>query len=164
MLLFKIKRHYATIGKGNGLLYVIMLCDRGINVNAVNKHGDTCLNLCVKNGAKENVRILQKLLFDFNADPSIFNNDNENFYSLMSKEAHKEKMNLEELSLTEELNNLFLNSNNSCEYNDNQDLKANANHKVEGKANQSNKLSHNIFYYFISVIIVIISNLVINYK
>ena len=90
-------RHYSTIGKGNGLLYVIMLCERGIDVNAKNKNGDTCLNFCVKNGPKENTRIIQKLLFDFKVDPNISNNQNENFFSLMQKQAEKENVNLDEV-------------------------------------------------------------------
>lgn len=140
-----------------------MLCDRGINVNSENKDGDTCLNLCVKNGAKENVRIIQKLLFDFKADPNIFNNNNENFYSLMLKEAQKEKVNLEEYGLTEDLNNLFLNKDSPEE---NFHIKGinDLSHKIEGKTKKSNYLGGYIFYYFVCVVIVIISNLVMKYK
>lgn len=74
-----------------------MLCDRGINVNSVNKQGDTCLNLCVKNGARENIRIIQKLLFEFKANPNIFNKNNENFFCLMEKESIRENINLSEV-------------------------------------------------------------------
>jgi len=137
-----------------------MLCDRGINVNAVNKFGDSCLNLCVKNGARENIRIIQKLLFDFKADPKILNNNGENFYSLMAKEAINEKINLEDVKLNEELNNLFSN---------NEDITSNAKQIVASK-NQDKSLynksqfSSYLFYYIFSVIIVIISNLVLKYK
>ena len=71
-----------------------MLCDKGLDVNRVNRDGDTCLNLCVKHGARDNIRIIQKLLFDFKADPNIYNKENDNFFSLMAKEAEKEKINL----------------------------------------------------------------------
>jgi ankyrin repeat protein len=74
-----------------------MLCERGIDVNAKNKNGDTCLNICVKNGPKENTRIIQKLLFDFKVDPNITNNQNDNFFSLMKKHAEKENLNLDEV-------------------------------------------------------------------
>lgn len=143
-----------------------MLCDRGVNVNAVNKDGDTCLNLCVKNGARENVRIIQKLLFDFKADPNIFNNNNENFYSLMAKEALKEKINLEDSNLTEELNSLFLNANtNTNNNNDNSEFKsAKVGQLKEEGENSSFKFSDYIFYYFVCVVIVIISNFVMKYK
>ncbi len=78
--------------KGNALLYVIMLGDKGININVQNNEGDSPLILCVKNGAKENIRIIQKLL-EMNADSNIKNRKGDSFYSLMSEEAEKEKIN-----------------------------------------------------------------------
>ncbi len=138
-----------------------MLCDRGINVNQVNKDGDTCLNLCVKNGARENVRIIQKLLFDFKADPNISNNDDENFYSLMAKEAQREKINLEESNLTEDLKNLFLNSiqNSNQRSNNGEFLAPNSGEKIDEKKSSIQNTNY-LFYYFMCVVIVIISNLV----
>ncbi len=66
-----------------------MLAEKGINVNIQNKEGDTALILCAKNGSKENIRIIQKLL-NFKADPNIENFKNESFYSIISLEAEKE--------------------------------------------------------------------------
>jgi len=77
--------------KGNALLYVIMLGDKGIDVNVKNNEGDSPLLLCVKNGAKENIRIIQKLL-EMNADSNLKNRKGDSFYSLLSDEAEKEKI------------------------------------------------------------------------
>jgi ankyrin repeat protein len=82
--------HYAISCKGNALLYVIMLRERGIDVNMKNNEGDTPLILCALNGAKENIRIIQKLM-EMNADPKLKNNKGETFYSILSDEAVKEK-------------------------------------------------------------------------
>jgi ankyrin repeat protein len=67
-----------------------MLGEKGININAQNKEGDTPLILCVKNGAKENIRIIQKLL-EMNAESNIKNKKGESFYGLLNDEAEKEK-------------------------------------------------------------------------
>lgn len=74
--------------KGNALLYVIMLAERGIDVNLQNSEGDTALNLCAKNGAKDNIRIIQKLL-EFKADPSICNYQGQSFYEILSQESER---------------------------------------------------------------------------
>jgi ankyrin repeat protein len=65
-----------------------MLTERGSNINIRNRSGDTPLITCVKNGGKENIRIIQKLM-EMKADPSIVNNEGESFYSILSNEAEK---------------------------------------------------------------------------
>jgi ankyrin repeat protein len=67
-----------------------MLVEKGININVQNSEGDTPLILCAKNGGKENIRIIQKML-EMNADSNIKNNKEESFYSIMNDEAEKEK-------------------------------------------------------------------------
>ncbi len=133
-----------------------MLCDRGINVNAVNHEGDTCLNLCVKNGAKENIRIIQKLLFDFKANPDISNIENENFYSLMEKEANRQNINLNEINLT---NDLYGINNNSNDFQKPYLFAENINMN-----NKNSEFSKYLFYYLIGFIIVVISKLIIKYR
>lgn len=81
--------HYAICCKGNALLYTIMLGEKGCNVNIQNNSGDTPLIMCAKNGAKENIRIIQKLL-EIKADPYIENFAGESFYSILSSEAEKQ--------------------------------------------------------------------------
>lgn len=76
--------------KGNGLLYVIMLTERKIDLNLRNHSGDTALHTCVHTGAKENIRIIQKLL-DYNADANILNNHGQSFYSLLGEEFEKQE-------------------------------------------------------------------------
>lgn len=66
-----------------------MLGERGANLNIQNNNGDTPLILCAKNGGKDNIRIIQKLL-ELKADPNIKNKDNETFYSVLGLEALKE--------------------------------------------------------------------------
>ena len=68
-----------------------MLGEKGININLQNNEGDSPLVLCVKNGAKENIRIIQKLL-EMSADSNIKNRKGDSFYSLLSEEAEKEKI------------------------------------------------------------------------
>ena len=70
-----------------------MLAEKGVDLNKQNKDGDTPLNLCAITGAKENIRIIQKLL-TLNADPNIKNKKGENFYSLLGTEAEKGNSNL----------------------------------------------------------------------
>ena len=67
-----------------------MLADKGININVQNNEGDTPLILCAKNGAKDNIRIIQKLL-EINADSNVKNRKGDSFYSILSEEAEKEK-------------------------------------------------------------------------
>ena len=67
-----------------------MLAEKGININIQNRNGDTALNLCAKKGAKENIRIIQKLL-EFKSNPLLENQNQENFYSILSVESKKEK-------------------------------------------------------------------------
>jgi ankyrin repeat protein len=80
--------NYAILGKGNALLYVIMLTEKGIDVNIRNNDGDTALILAAKNGAKENIRLIQKLL-ESNSDSGILNNKGQSFFSVMGEEAKK---------------------------------------------------------------------------
>lgn len=67
-----------------------MLYEKGIDINIQNNDGDSPLILSVKNGAKENIRIIQKLL-EMKADANIKNKKGESFYSILSHEAEKEK-------------------------------------------------------------------------
>ena len=78
-----------------------MLSERGIDVNIQNSEGDTALNLCAKNGAKENIRIIQKL-FEFKADPSIPNNQGNTFYEILYLEAERNNACADDLSDDEE--------------------------------------------------------------
>jgi ankyrin repeat protein len=87
--------------KGNALLYVIMLAERGIDVNLKNSEGDTALNLCAKNGAKDNIRIIQKLL-EFKADPSISNHQGQSFYEILGQESERNTEYSDKLSDDEE--------------------------------------------------------------
>jgi ankyrin repeat protein len=82
-------RHYAILCKGNALLYVIMFGEKGMKINIQNNEGDPPLILCAKNGAKENIRIIQKLL-ELKADSNIKNKKGESFYSILNEEAKKE--------------------------------------------------------------------------
>lgn len=94
--------HYAINCKGNALLYIIMLAERGINLNMQNNQGDTALNICAKNGAKENIRLIQKLL-EFKCDPNIPNNKSETFYTILSVESEKEKFEYDQSDEEEEV-------------------------------------------------------------
>ena len=75
-----------------------MLAEKGMNVNIQNKDGDTALNLCAKNGAKENIRIIQKLL-EFKSDPLIENNKEETFYTILSLESKKENYKIDSVNI-----------------------------------------------------------------
>ena len=79
--------HYATGCKGNSLLYTTMLINKGVNdVNRQNNKGDTPLMLLVKKNAKDNVRLIHKLLSK-GSDVTIMNDKGDNFYTLLGKEA-----------------------------------------------------------------------------
>jgi len=78
--------HYSVLGKGNSIFYIIQLADRGIDLNMVNNDSDTALILTAKNGIKDNIRIVQKML-ELKADPYIENKQGESFYSIVSQEA-----------------------------------------------------------------------------
>jgi len=72
--------------KGNAILYIILLADKGLNLNITNDDNDTALILAARNGIKDNIRIVQKML-ELKADPFIENKKGESFYSIVSQEA-----------------------------------------------------------------------------
>jgi ankyrin repeat protein len=121
--------------KGNGLLYVIMLVEKGMDINSKNNEGDTSLHLCAQNGAKENIRIIQKLL-EFKADPNITNSKGENFYSLLGHEMEEKFSNSEIIS--EQFQQTERNKNNHLN-------------------NNFSKLQKILFYFLIPLMILIIS-------
>lgn len=63
-----------------------MLGEKGLNINHQNNNGDTPLLVAAKLGAKQNIRIIQKLL-EFNANKEITNNNKESFYYIIGKES-----------------------------------------------------------------------------
>ncbi len=76
-----------------------MLGERGINVNIQNNEGDTPLILCAKGGARDNIKIIQKLL-EFKADSIIKNKIGQSFYTILSEEAEKENFDCESQGVT----------------------------------------------------------------
>jgi ankyrin repeat protein len=63
-----------------------MLAEKGMDLNMQNNDNDTALILAAKNGIKDNIRIVQKML-ELKADPFLENKNGESFYSIVSQEA-----------------------------------------------------------------------------
>jgi ankyrin repeat protein len=57
-----------------------------MDLNMQNNDNDTPLILAAKNGIKDNIRIVQKML-ELKADPFLENKSGDSFYSIVSQEA-----------------------------------------------------------------------------
>jgi ankyrin repeat protein len=113
-----------------------MLAEKGIDINNTNLDGDTCLHLCAQNGAKENIRIIQKLL-ELKADPNIKNLKGESFYSLLGNEG-EERISSSGVSV----GNTYLNSD-----------------KDKKNHNNLSKLKYIFFYFLLPLLILVWQNL-----
>ena len=71
-----------------------MLIDKGLNINLINNNGDTPIILLAKNGTKDNIRIIQKLI-EYKPNLDIENNNKESFYSIINDEAIRENFKFE---------------------------------------------------------------------
>jgi ankyrin repeat protein len=63
-----------------------MLHEKGLNINLLDKNNNNILLLAAKQGVKNNLRYVKKLI-ELGADPNLSNLNKENFYSECKKQA-----------------------------------------------------------------------------
>ena len=78
--------HYSYYTKGNTILYVIILYEKGMNIDTRDKDNNTILILSALDGIKKNLRLIKKLI-ELGANQENKNNNNQSFNSLAYKEA-----------------------------------------------------------------------------
>ena len=91
--------HYCVNCKGNALLYILMLTEKGVNINVLDKEKSNILLHATRSGIKNNLRLINKII-EIGGDKNMKNINGENFYTEVKKQCLNDEGFLSEMSIS----------------------------------------------------------------